>query len=132
MAKSDIIFMTTVPADDVPDLPIEGPPSPPSSPSPSALLLRARFASMRDNEGNTLLHWAVARNEPIERIKALIVACGIDVNAQNYQGQSALFLAAAQGVEQVVFLLLVHGANPNLATLEGMDKKLCFFQFRRC
>jgi ankyrin repeat protein len=72
---------------------------------------------LRDERGNTVLIWAVSRKECLEKLEYFIDS-GVDLNAQNFEGQTALFLASSLGLEQTVEFLLSNGANANLATLE--------------
>jgi len=88
------------------------------SPSPTDTgLCYPHLARLRDNKGNTLLIYSVGRNECLDKLEYFIDS-GVDVNAQNFEGQTALFLAASLGLEQTVEFLLSNGSNVNLATLE--------------
>ena len=44
---------------------------------------------------------------------------GANINAQNAQGQTALYWAADKGSEETVKFLVGHGANVNLADQDG-------------
>jgi len=65
-------------------------------------------------DGTTALHRAVSANEPLTKIDALIKA-GADVNAANRYGVTPLSLAAANGNDRILDLLLTSGANPRAA-----------------
>jgi ankyrin repeat protein len=71
-----------------------------------------------DQNGNTPLIWAAIQND-IEIAEALIES-NANVNAQNYEGQTSLFLAISLGYEEMARILLENGANPNISTLEGV------------
>lgn len=53
------------------------------------------------------------RGGSVDRIRDLI-ACGADVNARNYKGQTTLHCAARAGFVDIVSLLLEHGAEVDL------------------
>jgi ankyrin repeat protein len=44
---------------------------------------------------------------------------GCNVNHQNYAGQTALMMASLFGREEIIKLLLEHGANPGLKDNQG-------------
>jgi hypothetical protein len=58
--------------------------------------------------------WRVADSGDVSELAA-IMSHGIDVNARNEYGTTALMRAACQGHEAVVCSLLEHGADPNIA-----------------
>ena len=49
----------------------------------------------------------------------LAVALGVDVNAANANGDTALHTAAARGYDTVIELLVAHGASPSIINLDG-------------
>ena len=57
--------------------------------------------------------WRVAEDGDIDAL-AGILSCGVDVNARNEHGMTALMRAAHYGHERVVRALLEHGADPNV------------------
>jgi ankyrin repeat protein len=65
-------------------------------------------------DGTTALHRAVGANEALPKVDALIKA-GADVNAANRYGVTPLSLAAANGNDRVLDLLLKSGANTKTA-----------------
>jgi hypothetical protein len=75
------------------------------------LLITTVGAPCYADEGSTLL--ARAAYEGTREIVAHLIAEGVDVNAENPQGGTALFLAAEQGHIGIVRLLLEHGADAN-------------------
>ena len=66
-----------------------------------------------DDEGWTLIHWAVERNEA-KRIPKL-VAAGIDINAVTNNGETALHMAVKRKDLPMVKELITNDANPNCA-----------------
>eukprot|EP00727_Mastigamoeba_balamuthi_P001193 m51a1_g11070 hypothetical protein (328) ;mRNA; f:548884-551220 len=71
-----------------------------------------------DSQGNTPLIQAALSGS-----KAAVDRClahGADIDAQNFEGQTALFAACAAGYDDIAEVLMVRGgADPNLASLEG-------------
>src|SRR5215203_417009 len=57
--------------------------------------------------------WRVAESGNVSQLEK-VLARGVDVNARNEHGMTALMRAANSGHEQVVRALLRHGADPNL------------------
>src|SRR5689334_12036190 len=58
--------------------------------------------------------WRVADSGDVSELAA-IMSHGVDVNARNQYGTTALMRAACQGHKAVVCSLLEHGADPNIA-----------------
>ena len=58
--------------------------------------------------------WRLAEAGDVEALER-ILSRGVDVNARNKHGMTALMRAACNGHERAVRALLDHGANPNLA-----------------
>jgi ankyrin repeat protein len=56
--------------------------------------------------------------QSIEAIQVCLEA-GVDVNAIDGRGQTALYGAALQGYDQIVKFLLVHGARPDIKDQRG-------------
>lgn len=71
----------------------------------------------RDNQGTTLLHWAVDGGDL--NLIDLLLPCGVDINGQSNEGVTALHWAAHYGGLPVVRFLLQHGADPVIATNQG-------------
>eukprot|EP01089_Gocevia_fonbrunei_P020177 TRINITY_DN7437_c0_g1_i1.p1 TRINITY_DN7437_c0_g1~~TRINITY_DN7437_c0_g1_i1.p1 ORF type:complete len:301 (+),score=81.30 TRINITY_DN7437_c0_g1_i1:1545-2447(+) len=72
----------------------------------------------RDKDGNTALMWVVASNGSDELFEALIDH-GVDLNIQNYVGETALFIAASRGYTEKVEFLLENGARTQISNLDG-------------
>lgn len=66
----------------------------------------------RDEHGNTLLHAACERNHAEREVEALILY-GVDVNATNHEGKTALHYAAHRHNIMYCKLLVANGANIN-------------------
>jgi ankyrin repeat protein len=85
-----------------------------------ALLVFACAVSVAASDGTTELHRAVSTNEPAAKIEALITA-GADVNAVNRYGVTPLSLAAANGNDRILDVLLKSGANLETADAALLD-----------
>lgn len=77
--------------------------------------LRTRY-----EDGNTLLIEAVLSLFPsIQIVNRLIREKGVDIDAQNDRGRTALMEASIRGNLYIVRVLLTHGAQPNIRDNEG-------------
>lgn len=74
------------------------------------LLVTKASVGLRDEHKNSLLEIAVMQKASLESISYL-VSLGSDLNAQNDNGDTALFFAALQNRKDVGELLLSHGAD---------------------
>ncbi len=88
---------------------------------PVTLLPNGRLLDVRQTEdevrGNILFN-AVVKNRSW-MLKSLLEKLGADVNYQNRYGMSALMIAAENGQEQMLEILLEHGADATLTTVSG-------------
>ncbi len=66
--------------------------------------------------GATLLHKATVRNYSVDLVK-LLINFGLNVNAQNNEGATALHFACKNNNYEVVKLLIDNGANVNIESL---------------
>lgn len=73
-----------------------------------------------DPRGNTHLHRAVMEGAKPFVIEFLLKR-GVDVNARNEQGETALIIAAWYGRDELVEILLKKGADPNVKTRKGLS-----------
>jgi uncharacterized protein len=73
-----------------------------------------------DPRGNTYLHRAVMEAAKPFVIEFLLKR-GVDINAQNEQGETALVIAAWYGRAELVEILLKKGADPNVKTRKGLS-----------
>ncbi|XP_066138713.1 ankyrin-2-like [Euwallacea fornicatus] len=81
------------------------------------LVIAGRSANIIDNHGNTPLHVAVINN--LSEIADFLLTCDdINVNCQNFYGETALFLAGKRGYLNLVEILIKAGCDVNLPTLE--------------
>ena len=71
-----------------------------------------------DGNGNTLLHYAVDGDYSKEVLQS-IVESGIDVNATNKNGITALMMASRRGNIDAISVLLHAGADPNIVDGDG-------------
>jgi ankyrin repeat protein len=72
-----------------------------------------------DPRGNTHLHRAVTEGAKPFVIEFLLKR-GVDIDARNDQGETALIIAAWYGREELVELLLTKGADSNVKTRNGL------------
>ena len=80
---------------------------------------RSRILPICDPRENTYIHRAVMEGAKPFVIEFLLKR-GLDIDARNYKGETALFVAAWYGREELVELLLKKGADPNLKTRKGL------------
>ena len=73
-----------------------------------------------DPRENTYLHRAVMEGAKPFVIEFLLKR-GVDINARNAQGETALLIAAWTGREELVEVLLNKGADPNVKTRNGLS-----------
>ncbi|CAK4074009.1 unnamed protein product [Aphanomyces euteiches] len=71
----------------------------------------------KDDEGRTMLHWAVDRGQ--EEMVSSLLSQGADVNATDGDGMTPLHYAVSCEHIPVVDLLLTHGADTNVADNDG-------------
>jgi len=76
--------------------------------------LSAEELNRTDADGETLLHWAVKKNDA-EAVKALL-EMKPDLNAADKAGYTPLLIAAENGNEKIVSMLIKAGADVNKAT----------------
>jgi len=72
----------------------------------------------RDSDGNSALMWVVASDGAEEMLDSL-VDHGADINLQNFNGETALFVACSRGLANKAEYLLDNGADANIANLDG-------------
>jgi len=85
-----------------------------------ALLLDRRLdPNARDRDGNTPLHWLLAYPDADDDLLELLLDAGALLDAQNYRGETPLFLAAARDLPNRLEFLLDNGADPSLADIDG-------------
>lgn len=80
------------------------------------LLLKGADVNVIDKTGMTAIHWAI-RKQSEEDIRQLL-QYGARVNVRNHEADTPLLMAVRSGFG-VVDLLLMNGANPNLADQIG-------------
>ena len=75
----------------------------------------------QDKDGMTPLIAAASRGERSQNadVMDLLIEKGANVNKQNNQGETALYVASKNGQKLAVEILLSHKANPNLKTNTG-------------
>ncbi len=73
-----------------------------------------------DPRGNTHLHRAIMESAKLFVIEFLVKR-GVDINARNEAGETALILAAWYGRDELVGILLKKGADPNVKTRKGLS-----------
>lgn len=74
------------------------------------LLKQGVDVNLRDEQGNSALHHAVAEAQ-IEVVNALLRGVNVDVNVRNNKGETPLHLAGSRGRPKTVALLIEKGAR---------------------
>jgi ankyrin repeat protein len=82
-----------------------------------ALLKERALVNQAEPDGTTALHWAIQADD-IE-LATMLVGAGADVKAANRYGLRPLTLAATNGSDAAIALLLKGGADPNTTTDSG-------------
>ncbi len=67
-----------------------------------------------NDEGYSLLYWAIRLNQPIDVINDLILKANFPQHEQSYESKQPLYLAAKRGRLDVVKSLVSHGATTNV------------------
>ena len=73
----------------------------------------------RGHAGGTVLHLACLNPEIGPCLRLLLAVPGIDVDARDSEGGTALHVAAAHGASEAVAMLLAAGASPNARNFGG-------------
>ena len=73
-----------------------------------------------DSAGHTALHWAALRN-PDPAVVTMLIALGVDVEARNSLGRTALQIAVAFNNVAVIAALLDNGADAT--TRDGLGRE---------
>lgn len=60
-----------------------------------------------------------AASEGNDDIVQLLVEQGANINAQNFAGETALFIASTRGFDTIAHTLLENGANVHIANIDG-------------
>lgn len=78
--------------------------------------------SYKGRDGNTLIHLAVICSKPVDMV-AMVLAAGVDVNAKNKSGKTALELAFdyEQVPPELIKLLLESGAEIAMSSIWAID-----------
>jgi Ankyrin repeats (3 copies) len=63
--------------------------------------------------------WQIAESGDLDQLRQ-VLSRGVDINAYNDSGMTALMVAAYHGRREMVSALLEHGAKPNAANDEGL------------
>ena len=88
-------------------------------PAVAAILARDRSLAMtRDDQGNTLVMTAISAGMEANGVSLPILGhlldAGVDINAQDGDGRTALAMAVGECTTEVLQFLLARGADPNL------------------
>lgn len=81
---------------------------------------KGKITPICDPRGNSYLHRAAIEGAKPFVIEFLLKR-GLDINARNAQGETALILAAWYGRADLVEVLLQKGADPNVKTRKGLS-----------
>lgn len=80
-------------------------------------LLTPQEVNIKDKEGNSLLHFAVASND--KSIIELLLNAGAGVNDIRMDGYTPLHMAVESGDQEIIKILLDHGARLDIQDLFG-------------
>lgn len=88
------------------------------------IVAKLKDLNFKDNTGNTLLHYATYyaakyNSEDYYAFIKNIISNGINVNAMNKEGQTALHIASSYGNYDLCYELLFANADPNAKDLNG-------------
>ena len=75
------------------------------------------LVDVRDDKGNTALHWAATHGHT--PTVQLLLACGADPNAPGEDGWTPVLWAAHQGCASTLAALLAAGGDANVTVEEG-------------
>ena len=79
----------------------------------------AHNLDLTDNDGNSFLHYIVSRTRPDARVIEQAIQV-FNINSANHRRNTALHLAVLHHKRpKLIELLIAHGADPELANLEG-------------
>ena len=76
-----------------------------------------RIGLTKTDSGTTALFNAILKRRP--RMIHSLVRAGVNINDRNIESVTPLMLAAEQGYDDVIAVLLMHGADPTATNLEG-------------
>jgi ankyrin repeat protein len=76
-----------------------------------------------DSSGKTILHWCSVSDDS-EKLIPELVHTGININATDKLGRTALHYLAARGRLYGAACLLHHGADPNIVTISDNSTPL--------
>ena len=91
------------------------------SPKVVELLLEANAEANKKLPGNTTLLMLASRTGNPKIVQLLAEQNGVEVDAQERSGQTALMWAAAEGNAEAVDVLLMAGADPSIETPNGFN-----------
>jgi hypothetical protein len=88
-----------------------------------------------EDDGENLLEKVIFEygyDNDINYIVKLLLGKGININYQDWYGNTALDMAIYSRSDKLIELLLEHGANPNLIKIEDSETVLDFAQMEYC
>jgi hypothetical protein len=93
-----------------------------------ALIAKGADIKATDGAGSTTLMWAAYNETPDARLAAMLLELGVDPNAKNKKGETALTWALRRGNTPVAETLRRGGANNTAAIKESAEKAIALLQ----
>lgn len=81
-----------------------------------------------DSGGSTALMWAAYNESPDSRLVPMFLKLGVDPNARNKKGETALTWALRRGYSPITQALIEGGATNNAAIRESAEKAIALLQ----
>ncbi len=94
----------------------------------NALSLNGIYVNETDSSGRNAMHMIAKRGHyqyPPAEIPLLLIQRGIDLNAKDCDGNTALVISLLSGWQKIAMLLLDHGADKTCVTVDVKNRITC-------